>query len=86
MTMSTSASPIVADSRSRVGLLVMDGLLIVLMSWLLYVVVADRSAAEASEEAGTVVESAEGTSADTGLEIDDAGLVEPTADGPSAPD
>lgn len=49
--MSTSAAPIVADSRSRVGLLVMDGLLVLLMSWLLYVVVADRSAASASEEA-----------------------------------
>ncbi|QDU84357.1 hypothetical protein Pla163_14640 [Planctomycetes bacterium Pla163] len=100
--MSSSAPPVVADSRSRVGLLVMDGLLVVLMSWLLYVVVADRGAAEASNGAETVVENADGAvteSADgavtedadgavieTGREIDGDAATDASTDGPEVRD
>lgn len=45
-------APPVADSRSRVGLLVMDGLLIVLMGWLLYTVIAARAAESAEQQEG----------------------------------
>lgn len=58
-----SAHP-VADRRARVGLLVMDGLLVLLMAWLLWAVVLERESEEAGDEDtpfdGAAVEAAEG--------------------------
>jgi|GEM_PF-4447986 len=69
--MDTSPAPPVADKRSRVGLLVMDGLLIVLMGWLLYTVVAARDAAE--KEANAATQDAAGSSTDAPVEAGAAG-------------
>lgn len=55
--MNATSAPPVADKRARVGLLVMDGLLIVLMGWLLYTVVAtgDGDENEANATGGDAV-------------------------------
>lgn len=42
--MSESSTPKVAEGSWRVRLIVMDGVLVALLGWLLYVVIADRGA------------------------------------------
>jgi hypothetical protein len=64
--MSESPTPKVAERSWRVRLIVMDGVLVALLGWLLYVVVANRgSAGTAAEEATPPVEQVplEGTGA-----------------------
>jgi len=48
--MSESSTPKVAEGSWRVRLIVMDGVLVALLGWLLYVVIADRGAARADAE------------------------------------
>ncbi len=51
-TMTASEAPPVADRAWRVRLLVVDGLLVALLGWLLYIVIRDRERAEQPAESG----------------------------------
>jgi hypothetical protein len=54
--MNASDAPPVADRAWRVRLLVVDGLLVALLGWLLYIVIRDRDRADPTTPTGTVEE------------------------------